>query len=205
MSCLQDLDQRVEKRDVVRIAHCIEGWYRTHGAVMDPVSRYWVIALREEAFSWLCQNRGARDDEVLGWNDPAAVRLWFTKTALRISLSRHLTNPEFLQPPRPEDGWLRMQHEIRPQLLRNYRLVRRAWMPLCSEGSEALHLAEPWEIEDVIDEVLVRRSLPRRIEERALRWRHRWRRWRSRAVEAGPPPPHPGPLGEGTSAGSRLS
>lgn len=157
--------RRLSRERMETIAEEIDGCYNSHGSTMDAISRYWTIALREECFAWLCTppKRSA-----LEWSgkDLTAIRIWFTKTALRISLSRHLTHPEFLGAPRTGEDWIRLREEIRPHLLRNYRLVKRTWKPVIPTD-----LPPAPDIEArVIDEVLSTRSRrQRRADRRALR------------------------------------
>ncbi|MEE8170095.1 MAG: hypothetical protein V3T70_06065 [Phycisphaerae bacterium] len=127
----------IARSQMYEIANGIDKWYRKSGAILDSVSRYWLIALREECFSWLSRNRGA--DAFFHWHCDTskdspdkpfktALRVWLIKTALRISIHRNVVSTVVSDERVRGNDWMTInQMEILPNLLRNYRVVYRAW------------------------------------------------------------------------------
>jgi len=124
------------RRDAIhRIARDTDEWYRKNGVILDPVSRYWLIALRETLFSWLCIYPDATKD--FTWHDDVAPRAWLIKTALRISLNRQATVPDIAVDTTTQEqarAWLMAKEEwepigaeIKDLLERNYGVVYAAW------------------------------------------------------------------------------
>lgn len=125
----------LRRDDIHRIARDTDEWYRKNGVILDPVSRYWLIALRETLFSWLCNNPHATSD--FTWKHKVAPRAWLIKTALRISLNRQATVPDIdvdTTARKQARAWLMAKEEWKPigaeikdLLERNYSVVYDAW------------------------------------------------------------------------------
>ena len=119
----------IRRDDMRRIAREIDEWYRKNGVILDPVSRRWLIALREECFSWLAGER--KPEDYFDWSADRAPRTWLVKTALRMSLNHNVTAPSVDTPSDTAEAqleWMsKVDERIRLQLVRNYRVVYEAW------------------------------------------------------------------------------
>jgi len=147
------------RADIQRIATGIDTWYRKNGSIQDSFSRLWLVALREELFCWLSLHR--RADKSLNWHDDTdkgkgipkcstALRIWLIKTALRITLTQESSSTDVSQKRGNDAEWMKVStDEIRPKLIRNYRVVKQAW-----QRFDKLNLPDEDQIAQVVDKLL---------------------------------------------------